>query len=924
MLSAFSELAHAANRYDPRFRFRTIATPRFNIYFHQGEERLARRLSRIVEEVADQVAPQLGAANGRVHVILVDQSDLSNGWAVPAPYNVIEITAAAPAAESSIGNTDDWLRLVFAHEYTHIVHLDKARGWIGGLRRIFGRSPLLYPNLFLPLWQIEGIATYNESALTGRGRVRAGDFRAIIGDAVAANRFDPVDRASGGLVDWPGGTAQYVYGAYFHQYLADRFGADAIARLAADTSGRLPYFGVRGFRKVFGRSLGDLWKDFETDARARTPAEQTARVRLTRHGFSVGAPAVSRSGRLYYSVVNPHDFPALMELPPAGGTPRRVVDRYLGNRIGAAADRLVFDQIEYVGNVALQSDLFAVAEAGGPVARLTDGARAADPDVSPDGRTIVCTVQSADGRSLASMPMPLSGEIGIPAVFAGDAGTDYSSPRWSPDGRSIVAERRRLGGPSELVLLDMRTREPRTLVSSNDARNVTPSWSGNGTILFSSDRNGGPFQIYAVDVATGAMRKLEGTGRSAQAPLVTPDGRTVVFVGSTADGFDLFSMPLASAVWTDVAASGARPGPPSITPAASSVSDSAYRPWRTLAPQFWTPILESDDEEVSAGAAIAGMDALGRHAYGAAAAWPTTKARRPDWSIAYSYDRWWPTLFASVSDDTDPFRDGEVRTRELNAGMVLVSRHVRRTQTLLTAFSASSDQFACTDCPGLADPTLRRRAARIGWSFDTTRAFGYSISGESGLAVRTTWEGAPRGFGSEEGTAAMTVDVRGYRRAGVRHGVIAIRAAGATGWGAAHARRVFSAAGAGPQNGGFDVGTGAVGLIRGLEADTVIGNHAAVANLDYRFPLWYVQRGVGTVPLFFRTIHAAVFADAGHAWTERFRLSDIRSAAGAELSLDAVVGYTLPVTFTAGLAWRDDPVGARRGAVVFGRMGRAF
>jgi hypothetical protein len=135
---------------------------------------------------------------------------------------------------------------------------------------------------------------------------------------------------------------------------------------------------------------------------------------------------------------------------------------------------------------------------------------------------------------------------------------------------------------------------------------------------------------------------------------------------------------------------------------------------------------------------------------------------------------------------------------------------------------------------------------------------------------------------------------------------------------------VFSAAGAGPQNGGFDVGTGAVGLIRGLEADTVIGNHAAVANLDYRFPLWYVQRGVGTVPLFFRTIHAAVFADAGHAWTERFRLSDIRSAAGAELSLDAVVGYTLPVTFTAGLAWRDDPVGARRGAVVFGRMGRAF
>ena len=925
LVLACSEMAYAANRYDPRFRFRTIATPRFNIYFHQGEARLARRLARIAEEVADRVAPQLGAANGRVHVILVDQNDLSNGWAVPAPYNVIEITAAAPAGETSIGNTDDWLRLVFAHEYTHIVHLDKARGWIGGLRRIFGRSPLLYPNLFMPLWQIEGLATYNESVLTGRGRVRAGDFRAVIGDAAAADRFDPLDRANGGLVDWPGGAAQYVYGAYFHQYLADRFGADAIARLAADTSGRLPYFGVRGFRKVFGRSLGDLWKDFEADARARTAAEHTARVRLTRHGFSVGGPAFSRSGRLYYSIGNPHDFPALMELSAVGGTPRRVVDRYLGNRIGAATDRLVFDQIEYVSNVALRSDLFAVAEDGGPVQRLTRNARAADPDVSPDGRTIVCTLQSADGRSLATMPMPAPGHAGIPTVFADDAGTDYSSPRWSPDGRSIVAERRRVGGPSELVLVNMTTRETRPLVSSNDGRNVTPSWSGNNTILFSSDRNGEAFQIYSVDIATGALRKLEGAGRSAQSPLVTPDGRDVVFVGSTADGFDLFSLPLGSAVWTNVTKEGSRQVPPPVTPAAApSIADSSYRPWRTLAPQFWTPIVESDSEEASVGAAIAGSDALGRHAYGAAAAWPTTKGRRPDWSISYAYDRWWPTLFASLSDDTDPWRDGELRTRELNAGMVLVSRQVRRTQTLLTTFSASSDQVACTDCAGLSAPTIRRRAARAGWSFDTTRTFGYSISGESGMAVRTTWEAAPRRFGSEEGTAAMTVDVRGYRRAGLRHGVLAMRAAGATAWGAERARRVFSAAGTGPQNGGFDVGTGAIGLIRGLETDTVIGHHAAVANLDYRFPLRYVQRGVGTVPLFFRTIHAAVFADVGQAWTGRFRSADIRSAAGAELSLDAVVGYTLPVTFTVGVAWRDDPVGARRGPAVFGRMGRAF
>ena len=54
--------------------------------------------------------------------------------------------------------------------------------------------------------------------MTGEGRVPAGDFRAIVDVAAAQGRFEPIDRASGGLVDWPGGNAPYAYGAYFHQY----------------------------------------------------------------------------------------------------------------------------------------------------------------------------------------------------------------------------------------------------------------------------------------------------------------------------------------------------------------------------------------------------------------------------------------------------------------------------------------------------------------------------------------------------------------------------------------------------------------------------------------------------------------------------------------------------------------------------------
>ena len=203
-------VAAAATRYDPKLRFRTISTNRFDIHFHQGEESLARRLAGFVEAAAAEVDAAVGAAVGRIQIILVDQDDLSNGWATPIPYNTIEIAAASPPAESAIGNTEDWLRLVFVHEYAHIAHLSRAGGWIQGLRRGFGRLPPLFPNLYQPIWAIEGLATWQESRVTREGRVRAGDFRLWLDRATAARRFEPIDRANGGNVDWPGGNGPYL------------------------------------------------------------------------------------------------------------------------------------------------------------------------------------------------------------------------------------------------------------------------------------------------------------------------------------------------------------------------------------------------------------------------------------------------------------------------------------------------------------------------------------------------------------------------------------------------------------------------------------------------------------------------------------------------------------------------------------------
>jgi hypothetical protein len=260
-------------------------------------------------------------------MVLADQSDLANGWATPL-YDLIVVTAAAPAGSDFIGQTDDWLRLVFTHEFTHIVHLDRSEGWARAFRYIFGRTPIAFPNVWLPVWQVEGLAAWQESVLTGEGRLHAGDFRAIEQQAARQHRVEPLDRASGGLTDWPSGNAPYAFGLGFHQYLADRFGEARFGDLATATARRLPFFGSRAFKNVYGQPLGALWTDYTNHLLDTFPPvenhEADAPVRLTHDGHTVLGPRFAGPAcgacapEIVYTVRNPNGFPALRAISRDG------------------------------------------------------------------------------------------------------------------------------------------------------------------------------------------------------------------------------------------------------------------------------------------------------------------------------------------------------------------------------------------------------------------------------------------------------------------------------------------------------------------------------------------------------------------------------------------------------------------------------
>jgi len=314
-------------------------------------------------------------------------------------------------------------------------------------------------------------------------------------------------------------------------------------------------------------------------------------------------------------------------------------------------------------------------------------------------------------------------------------------------------------------------------------------------------------------------------------------------------------------------------------------------------------------------------DALGRHSYSAAAGW--SSRGRPDWQMSYAYDRWRPTLFASYSDDTDPIRGGELRSRELFAGAVIRFREVRFSETFLAGFDAEAESIVCSaECRGRDSADFR--SIRAGWLHDSRRQYGYSISDEEGVAIEAAAEASRTALGSDADTDATIVDLRLFQRAFSPHTVVAARAAFAGSWGDLQARRVFSAAGSGPVFTAFDFGRDAIGLLRGFAPEDVVGTRAATASLDLRIPLARPQRGPVSWPFLLHSLHAAFFVDAAHAWDQDFRAADVKSSVGGELSADVVLIHSLPLTLAAGSAWIRDPSTSRSSAAFFVRVGKAF
>ena len=197
--------------------------------------------------------------------------------------------------------------------------------------------------------------------------------------------------------------------------------------------------------------------------------------------------------------------------------------------------------LAFQGHLEGSDDIWLVRIGGNErPTRLTQfgpGADTGEPDWSPDGRTLAF---SSNGPPLAGNPgsvytiavdpatgMAAADPVRVPLDgFSGSA----MGARFSPDGgRLAFYGRSREDGRVTVYTVPAAGGTPTAVITfANGEPYSAPEWSADGASLFYSRNDGsGPFQVWRVDIPTGATEQVTTGALGALQPSVSPDGRTL-------------------------------------------------------------------------------------------------------------------------------------------------------------------------------------------------------------------------------------------------------------------------------------------------------------------------------------------------------------------------------------------------------------
>lgn len=555
----YASAAHAAF-YDPGQDVYTLKTGHFYIHYPAEVAPVAEDLKNLVEPVHDRLAQKFKWTPwGRTHIVLVDKTDTANGLATVLPANYMLLYVTPPDADSSLDHYHNYLELLFTHEYTHILHIDQHNRVADPFHWVFGK--IVAPNGLTPGWMREGMAAWAETVETGRGRGNSSFSDMMLRTSVYANNFPAIDEVAGLSIKWPASESQYIYGVKFIQWLGNTFGEKTIQEYMEVYASGLWLFSLNNkAKRVFGKSFYQLWKEWQTEL---TVQYDSLKIKLEAQGLTPFRPFVADKDTYAYPLPHPSgDGYAYVRSSVDDASTIRIVfkeqkepidiNRKANGQLAFSRDGgryLAFSSISGVERYKAFADVFVYDTKKKNLQRMVakdlvaKSMRGSDPDFSPadGGNRWMVMVRTNLGTDNLYV-FDTDNRVGY---FITDAPqyTQFSNPRFSPDGKRIVVSRRDHNGNRDIVLY-ADTGQIISNITRDAATDNHPVWSpSGGSVYYESDKSG-VSNIYRHNFATGHNVRITNVLTGVFQPQIAPGGHELYVRYYTDKGFKIYRVDL--------------------------------------------------------------------------------------------------------------------------------------------------------------------------------------------------------------------------------------------------------------------------------------------------------------------------------------------------------------------------------------------
>ncbi|MBS1959026.1 MAG: PD40 domain-containing protein [Bdellovibrionales bacterium] len=944
--------AHAQNFIDliglsPYTKYKTFETEHFNFIYQEGYFAFSERAAVHLEHAHEVLSPILKwEPRGKTNILVVDNSDSANGLTMPPLRVGIVLIATPPDAWYATSYSDDWIKLLVFHEYTHMLNIDATSNWMEALRILFG--DVIRPNGLWPTWMLEGLAVYYETRTSHMGRGRSPYYDAVLRAFLQDNKLDnaenfgmTLDRVNGNPPMFPGGEIAYLFGYEMWQQMAnnypDRSKAESdMGELSYHSSHRIPFFINGNQENVTGKDWYEVWDDFVKASKTRLTA-QIDQIKksptsvfepVTDADYSAVGGAISPDGKwLAYTKSSTVRRTGLYLKDLSTGKEVRANDKNEGVGLAFTNDskKLIYSSIERFNTYQSFSDLFAYDLASGSNTRLSHGMRAKDPTISPDGSTVAFIKVQHGTHTLWSAALgKRNGDFAIGNLKVIYRPKDFSilgTPKYLNANRIVFSEQSLGQAQSDIRVLNVKTNEVLTLWTDHSMnRSVAVN---RGTVLFVSNR-GGVDNLYELADVQGvkSVNRVSNVVTGLALPFVAPNG-ALWASALTSVGYQIGKLqrlpaipPSASATAVDIRPNAPEPLAEAVAePKSLNLTESQateYSPWSSLLPRQWAPIAFFDYSSYAGaeiGSSILGFDSTGHHQYAALAAYHF-KTATVDPYLGYTYYGFRPVINLSGSSSTADIASDPAGSfyKRSNEASIEFSFPVRWTFSSLTpslyvgANWNSIRDLATGDRVGSPEPDYNRSRVPffgLGVSFQSLEQSRLGFMPERGEQFSIATEG--RKYDEDYGLWKYLATYTQYIPVG-DHSVLKprIRWIGSSRTALGAGDRFVSLADGRDSSNPFDRGTqttiGKLG-IRGYVTDNAFSaRNVGIASLEYHFPFWSIFRGPGTLPAFIEQAHGFVFADGNYiqrvAGGERFLPS-----VGGGVSLDSRFFGYVPVKF---------------------------